>query len=104
MTTTPEPVQTAAGEYVLRVSDLETGHHYTIVADTYDSKRHRLLKSPALDSYGYPAAPKFKTATAGAETDDDTDWWRALTGSDETDDDTDDERYTGSDETQQEAQ
>ena len=42
----------------------------------------------ALDSYGYPAAPKFKTAKAGAETDDDTD----------------DERYTGSDETQQEAQ
>lgn len=84
MTTTPEPVQTAAGEYVLRVSDLETGHHYTIVADTYDSKRHRLLKSSALDSYGYPAAPKFKTAKAGAETDD--------------------ERYTGSDETQQEAQ
>lgn len=88
MTATPEPVQTAAGEHVLRVSDLETGHHYTIVADTYDSKRHRLLKSSALDSYGYPAAPKFKPAKAGAETDDDTD----------------DERYTGSDETQQEAQ
>lgn len=100
MTTTPEPVQTAAGEYVLRVSDLETGHHYTIVADAYDSKRHRLLKSSALDSYGYPAAPKFKTAKAGAETAGDTDdWWRA-----ETADDTDDERYTGSDETQQEAQ
>ena len=95
MTTTPKPVQTAAGESVLRVSDLETGHHYTIVADTYDSKRHRLLKSSALDSYGYPAAPKFKTAKAGAET--------AKAGA-ETDDDTDDERYTGSDETQQEAQ
>ena len=92
MTNTPEPVQTVAGESVLRVSDLETGHHYTIVADTYDSKRHRLLKSPALDSYGYPAAPKFKTAKAGAET------------ADDTADDTADERYTGSDETQQEAQ
>lgn len=88
MTTTPDPAQTAAGEYVLRVSDLETGHHYTIVADAYDSKRHRLLKSSALDSYGYPAAPKFKTA----ETADDTADYTA------------DERYTGSDETQQEAQ
>ena len=92
MTNTPEPVQTVAGESVLRVSDLETGHHYTIVADAYDSKRHRLLKSPALDSYGYPAPPKFKAAKGSPE------------AADDTADDTADERYTGTDETQQEAQ
>ena len=88
MTNTPEPVQTVAGESVLRVSDLETGHHYTIVADAYDSKRHRLLKSPALDSYGYPAPPKFKAAK----------------GSPEAADDADGAVYDGTDETQQEAQ
>lgn len=88
MTTTPEPVQTAAGESVLRVSDLETGHHYTIVADTYDSKRHRLLKSPAIDSYGYPAPPKFMAAKDSPESADEADG--AV--------------YDGTDDTQQEAQ
>ena len=77
-TKTPEPTLTASGEAVLRVADRDTGHHYTIAAASYDSARHRLLKSPAVDSYGDPAAPKFK-ASASA----------------------DDERYTGSDETQE---
>lgn len=62
----PVIVQTKAGEPVTRVSDKGTGHHYTIPAAAFDPARHRPLKAPALDSYGEPAAPKFK-ATRDAE-------------------------------------
>ena len=60
MSNEPTIVHTKAGEPVTRVSDRTTGHHYTIPADAFDSARHRPIKAPALDSYGEPAAPKFK--------------------------------------------
>ena len=70
MSNEPTIVHTKAGEPVTRVSDRTTGHHYTIPADAFDSARHRPIKAPALDSYGEPAAPKFKAVKdAGAEGD-----------------------------------
>ena len=60
MSNEPTIVHTKAGEPVTRVSDRTTGHHYTIPADAFDAARHRPIKAPALDSYGEPAAPKFK--------------------------------------------
>lgn len=60
MSNEPTIVQTKAGESVTRVSDRDTGHHYTIPASAYDPARHRPLKAAALNSYGEPAAPKFK--------------------------------------------
>ena len=60
MSNEPAIVTTKAGEPVTRVSDRTTGHHYTIPAEAYDPARHRPIKSAALDSYGEPAAPKFR--------------------------------------------
>ena len=70
MSNEPTIVHTKAGEPVTRVSDRATGHHYTIPADAFDPARHRPLKSPALDSYGEPAVPKFE-ALRGAKTPED---------------------------------
>lgn len=54
---------TRTGVRVVRVRDTATGHHITISADLADSDkaRYKQLKSPAVDTNGNPAHPKFKT-------------------------------------------
>lgn len=61
--TEPTYTRTATGAEVLRVRDRETGHHITIARAVFedDPKRYAVLRSPALDSYGAPQGPKFRT-------------------------------------------
>lgn len=52
-------------EYV-RVKDKETGHHYTVTRERYDSSPDlwQELKQDAVDTAGAPLPPKYHTSVS----------------------------------------
>ena len=50
----------------VRVSDLQTGHHFSIRRSALNLKQHRLLKRPGADAHGRPYAAKPRVELSSA--------------------------------------